>query len=96
MEQSWSETCTKKPYPHWDQVIAGELCDHRTDVGPIVLGGFDNDNLADDPSYAQIKAQLKAQLLAGPWGAMPEWMQQQKAAEGFGPGRGMNLEYGAP
>lgn len=90
---NFSDTDPKKPYPIWDQVVAEELYDHRNDTGPIVLGAFDNVNLADDPSYAQLKEQLKQQLLAGPWGSMPEWMQREKAAEGFGPGAGMNLAF---
>jgi len=62
----WVRWNKKPPYfgPLWDQVFAVELWDHRTDtgVGASAKDDFENENLANMPIYAQVRAKLAKRL----------------------------------
>ena len=70
-EHVWFEPTTATP--HWNQTWGKELYSHSNNDG-VPDGNFndENENLASDPTYARLLANLSSQLHAGWRAALPD------------------------
>ena len=57
--------------PIWDLVIGEELYDHRADIEPFDIDGFEGKNLAAEPGMEEMKSELSAALRRGWHSALP-------------------------
>ena len=58
--------------PVWESVVAEELYDHRGDTEPYDVDGWENANLAAEPSLAAVKVGLAQALKLGWRAARPQ------------------------